>query len=110
VTGGGTILQLAFTGGGGGVDGDYNGDGVVNAADYVVWRNVLTNGGSLMNEVDNPGTVDQGDYDFWVSRFGATSGAGAEHSTAVPEPGAGVAVVLLLAMLMGTRGRVGQQC
>src|SRR3954468_9066969 len=33
------------------VQGDYNNNGVVDAADYVLWRN----GGPLQNEVDTPG-------------------------------------------------------
>ena len=36
-----------------GVPGDYNNNGIVDSADYVLWRN----GGPLQNEVDNPGTV-----------------------------------------------------
>ena len=33
------------------VAGDYNGNGTVDAADYVSWRN----GGTLVNEVDTAG-------------------------------------------------------
>jgi hypothetical protein len=64
-----------------GVLGDYNGNGTVDAADYVLWRN----GGPLMNESASLGTVDQADYDFWRARFGATAGS-ASAQTAVPEP------------------------
>jgi len=62
--------------------GDYNGNGVVDAADYVVWRNGL---GS---------TYTQTDYDVWRSHFGQTavSAAGALANIAVPEP----ATVLML--------------
>jgi len=63
-----------------GVAGDYNGNGVVDAADYVLWRN----GGPLLNEVDAPGTVNQTDYDAWRARFGNTAGSGS--GSAVPEP------------------------
>ena len=38
-----------------GVPGDYNNNGKVDAADYVLWRN----GGPLQNEVTTPGTVDR---------------------------------------------------
>ena len=55
----------------GGVPGDYNGNGKVDAADYVRWRN----GGPLQNEVDAPGTVNGADYTAWRARFGNTSGA-----------------------------------
>ncbi len=63
--------------------GDYNANGAVDAADYVLWRN----GGPLQN--DPTAGVQPADYDFWRSRFGATSGAGAKVGTspaAIPEP------------------------
>jgi autotransporter-associated beta strand protein len=71
----------------GGVAGDYNQNGVVDAADYVLWRNSL-GPGSLPNEGGiSPGVVDTADYNFWRSRFGATSGAAsALGAHAVPEP------------------------
>jgi len=53
--------------------GDYNDDGVVNAADYVVWRD--TSGGSGLNlaaDGDLDGTVDADDYDVWKTHFGET--------------------------------------
>jgi hypothetical protein len=74
-----TLTPLTVTG----VLGDYNGNGVVDAADYVVWRD---NPASLQNEGASPGVVNQADYDFWRSRFGATAGSGTLAT--VPEPGA----------------------
>ena len=53
-----------------GMPGDYNGNGVVDMADYVLWRN----GGPLQNEVDAPGTVNAQDYTVWRSLFGNTAG------------------------------------
>jgi phosphatidylinositol-3-phosphatase len=59
--------------------GDYNHNGVVDAADYVVWRKGLGT------------TYTQADYDVWRSNFGKTaqgagSGSGASGSAGVPEP------------------------
>ena len=66
-----------------GVPGDYNDNGTVDAADYVLWRN----GGPLQNEVDTPGVVNAADYTAWRTRFGNSgSGAGANANAAVPEP------------------------
>jgi hypothetical protein len=69
--------------------GDYNSSGVVDAADYVLWRE----GGPLDNEGDTPGTVNQADYEFWRAQFGATADSGAMRGVAaVPEPSTGVLV------------------
>jgi len=70
--------------------GDYNDDGNVDAADYVLWRK----GGTLAND-DTPGNQ-PGDYGVWVQNFGepaAGSGGGA-----VPEPGT---IVLGMLALIG---------
>jgi len=71
------------------VPGDYNSNGIVDAADYVLWRK----GGPLANEVDTPGTINAADYTEWRKRFGnpsSGSGAGAAFSSeppfSVPEP------------------------
>ncbi len=71
--------------------GDYNGNGVVDAADYTVWRNNLGSVTSLPN--DNTAGVGQDDYDRWKAHFGETIGspgsgsAGASPSrSVVPEP------------------------
>jgi len=74
------------------VPGDYNGNGVVDGADYVVWRKHLGETYQLQNEVagTSPGTVTSADYTAWRERFGNTSGTGAGESLslgAVPEPG-----------------------
>ena len=51
--------------------GDYNGNGVVDAADYTVWRDFFGRTGSgLAADGDGNGTVNTMDYDFWKSRFG----------------------------------------
>jgi hypothetical protein len=69
-----------------GVQGDYNGNGIVDAADYTVWRDNL-GGSSLPNRGDGiAGAIGQADYNFWKSRFGATSGSGAGGVASVPEP------------------------
>jgi hypothetical protein len=75
-----------------GVPGDYNGNGTVDAADYVQWRN----GGPLQNEGATPNTVTVEDYNFWRGRFGATSGSGSANATSVPEPS--TCILLLFAM------------
>lgn len=66
--------------------GDFNGNGVVDAADYTVWRNAGPTD-RLLND-DSPGVVDASDYDDWRANFGNTLSAssGGAGSSAVPEP------------------------
>jgi hypothetical protein len=71
--------------------GDYNADGKVDAADYVVWRKALGRGTSLANGDDTPG-VGQDDYARWRAHFGqSTPGLGS--SSDVPE---GTSLLLML--------------
>jgi hypothetical protein len=72
--------------------GDYNDNGVVDAADYTVWRDGL---GARFT---------QADYDVWKANFGTNvyggSGAASSAASAVPEPSS---VVLLLSALVTAR-------
>jgi hypothetical protein len=88
-----TLLALSAS-----IAGDFNQDGTVDAADYVVWRNGLGT------------TYTQADYDVWRANFGAGSagiaaggGAGVASteplSVAVPEPATLVITVLALLSL-----------
>lgn len=72
------------------LSGDYNADGMVNIADYTVWRDNLGARFSLANETQTPGVVDLEDYLEWRSRYGERSGsADVDSSTSrVPEPAA----------------------
>lgn len=89
----------------GGVLGDFNSNGVVDSADYVLWRN----GGPLVNEVSDIGTVSAADYNDWRARFGNTSGSGmALDGRAAPEPATYLLVLLGQAagtLLFGRRDR-----
>ncbi|HVT28507.1 MAG TPA: hypothetical protein VHE81_10885 [Lacipirellulaceae bacterium] len=92
--------------------GDYNGDGKVDAADYVVWRHALATGGTLLNETASPNEVDAADYDAWSADFGATTATGsgsASASSTVPEPTSAllVAVVAVIGPLAKKRARYG---
>jgi hypothetical protein len=63
--------------------GDYNNDGVVNAADYTVWRDGLGGPASVLNgKGSGAATVVQADYDLWVANYGRS----AALATAIPEP------------------------
>ena len=77
--------------------GDYNDNGIVDAADYAVWRNFNGTATTLPND-STPGQVDALDYTQWRTNFGQSGGAGAVAGGAVPEPAA--ALLLLVGILM----------
>ncbi len=52
--------------------GDYNFNGVVDAADYSVWRDTLNSMADLRADGNGDGVVDALDYGVWRSNFGAT--------------------------------------
>ena len=81
--------------------GDYNGNGSVDAADYVLWRN----GGPLLNEGVTVGTVDPADYNYWRSRFGTTTGSGSVAGN-VPEPNSLLLLCLAQLAIAAIRRRV----
>lgn len=87
-----------------GLMGDYNDNGVVDAADYAVWRDVMSGGGSLTND-STPTSVDEADFWFWREHFGDTpgSGAGALRAPNVPEPG--TLWLMLVAAGISVQGR-----
>jgi hypothetical protein len=79
--------------------GDYNNNGRVDAADYIVWRNQIGTSVPLLNEGASPGTVDQADYDFWKTNFGKTASI-ILHPPAVPEPTTFVLLIMTIAALL----------
>jgi hypothetical protein len=83
-----------------GIVGDYNDNGVVDGADYVVYRNSLGQAVTLPND-DTPGSVLPVDYDRWRTNFGLSSGAGAAVS--IPEPTTMASAALLAALSVSTR-------
>jgi hypothetical protein len=79
-------------------NGDFNEDGTVDAADYVVWRKGLGT------------THTQEDYDLWRANFGQEAGgaalpAAASPAVSVPEPAALVmlGIAIVGCYLAGTR-------
>jgi hypothetical protein len=66
-----------------GLAGDFNGDGGVDAADYVLWR------------IDPGSFSGVGGYDAWRQNFGAGSGSGSSLAS-VPEPTGNSLIVIVL--------------
>ena len=84
--------------------GDFNGDGVVDAADYTVWRDNL--GQSVLAftgaDADGDARITQIDYQLWVANYGAM---GANPLVAVPEPNAWI-LCLAIGVVLPTSLRV----
>lgn len=90
----------------GSLRGDYNNDGVVNLADYTVWRDHLgMPAGALTNDPTGE-PIGRAQYDAWVETFGTSLGS-AISSKVVPEPNS----LLLLSIVLPftairVRGRI----
>lgn len=79
------------------IPGDYNQNGIVEAADYVLWRNTLGQTGvGLAADGDGDSEVDADDYDIWTQHFGDVTMGSGTTAAAVPEPGT-LQFVLLVA-------------
>ena len=96
----GVVLYDALSGP---VTGDYNHDGVVNLADYTVWRDHLgaTVPSGTSADGNNDGLITSADYTIWKNNFGASPGALGigTQSASVPEPSA---LLLSIIALGGT--------
>lgn len=91
-----------------GLEGDFNDDGIVDAADYTVWRDNLgaTDEAALNGNGDRAGGVDVADYDLWVSNFGQTLSE-ESNSAAVPEPTSLIGILsLIISSLCLTKPRI----
>ena len=90
-----------------GLPGDFNGDDIVDAADYTVWRNNLGTNFNLNgngNEADgSAGVVDQADYDLWKMQYGSSLPGGGGLASIVPEPSTILMLLGALASLAAWR-------
>ncbi|QDU58687.1 hypothetical protein [Aeoliella mucimassa] len=81
------------------LSGDYNGDGIVNLADYTVWRDSLGSTTDLRANGNDTGAsqgvVDMADYQTWKTNFGQTAAAGSVQTASVPEPSTACLLVLM---------------
>jgi hypothetical protein len=87
--------------------GDYSDNGIVDAADFTIWRDHLNANFQLANEVAGvtPGQVTVEDYNAWRTRFGNLLGSGqGAGAVALPEPATGLALATAaMGCLLGRR-------
>jgi len=86
----GYLNELRIVGSTPALTGDYNANGKVDAADYVVWREALNTNTVLPNDPTG-GTIGITQYNTWRANFG---NGGAGSASAVPEPAAGLLAIL----------------
>jgi hypothetical protein len=93
-----------------GVDGDYNDDGTVDAADYVVWRKNQGTTTPLPND-PHGGTIGTLQYDTWRANFGSMAGSGSGSGagpSGAPEPACWI-MALFAAECVAVRARCGRR-
>jgi len=92
-----TIAQTAP-----GVTGDFNNNGKVDAADYVIWRENSGTNNALANDGGLGTPIGAAHYNLWRQNFGNPPGAGAGgmFASEIPEPGS--ASLLLVVLIAGS--------
>jgi hypothetical protein len=86
-------------------NGDYNHDGNVDGADYILWRKLLGSSVAAGSgaDGDGDGVIGPGDYAVWRVKFGTAAAQSA--ATAVPEPAATVLLFIFAAAIAAFRHR-----
>ena len=79
--------------------GDFDGNGIVNGNDLVLWQQGYSNGAG--GDADGDGDTDGNDFLHWQQNLSSSSGAGTAN--AIPEPTTGVLCFVLLASLVARR-------
>ncbi len=82
-----------------GLSGDYNRNGAVDSADYVIWRKTLgLVGDGRPADGNGNGRIDPDDYNVWRANFGGMSGSAAGNlATTVAEPASGLTASVTVA-------------
>jgi hypothetical protein len=78
-----------------GVPGDYNQDGIVDAADFTVWRDTRGSTTNLIADGNGNNAIDAGDYTVWQQNFGqADAKNSVDSAELVPEPASAIGLII----------------
>jgi hypothetical protein len=86
--------------------GDYNQDDVVDASDYVVWRNTLGQTVSMLGtgaDGDGDGVIGPADYEVWRAKFGDAALGASSQTDEVPEA-PGIVMVVAASIAVSAAG------
>ena len=96
-----TVLDISPQG----LNGDYNDDGIVDLADYTVWRNHLgAPAGSLVNDPHST-AIGTDQYNTWKANYGLSLPSSGLEYGVVPEPQSVLLAIGLISLGLAYRGR-----
>jgi hypothetical protein len=78
-----------------GLPGDYNEDGIVDGADYTVWRDNAGTSVVMLPNAFGAGAIGAEQYELWRQSFGNTIQSGLGQAAAVPEPSTSVLILII---------------
>ena len=89
------------------VQGDYNGDTIVDAQDYYVWRSGFGSAVSSGTGADGNGNgmIDAADYVVWRNSLSAGTGSGSLAGASVPEPSSAALFLIVAGAVLRGRWR-----
>ena len=88
--------------------GDYDNDGTVDDADFETWTAAFASTTSPFVDGNRNGIVDAADYTIWRNHLGESifAGGGVAAHAAVPEPSSHLLELLAVALVVASTGRV----
>jgi hypothetical protein len=86
-----------------GLPGDFNEDGVVDAADYTVWRDSVGKSVVLLPNAFGAGMTDIDQYTTWRQSYGNQTPNLRQSEAAVPEPSLQVVISVLALLSLSSR-------
>jgi hypothetical protein len=86
--------------------GDFNDDGVVDAADYTLWRDHAgdIDDFAILDRGDGVAGIDSGDFETWKENFGTAYGSGGASALNAPEPSAFASILAAAIAFFGNCG------